>query len=267
MAWNPALAGNCNGLWVGYWYCVAAFSDADGDYPVPATVTTVPSPTGTGSPSDCAAWYLTTLGDDCDTLVAEFGSFSEEQLIEWNPSVWSDCSNVVEGTYYCVAVPGSPTTRTTTLPTSTTAPSSIPTQTGMADDCGDNVWLVSDSDTCASVVSANGISLDNFESWNPAVVASDGSCSLTTGYYVCVGSGSNTTTTTSSTSTGAITTTTSTSSTSTSAPATTTTSSGGAVTTPSPIQSGMTSGCVRFYWVESGDGCWAIADSAGIDLE
>lgn len=265
-AWNPALSGNCNGLWVGYWYCVAAFSDADASYPVPATVTTVPSPTGTGSPSDCAAWYLATLGDDCDTLVAEFGTFSQDQLIAWNPSVWADCSNVVVDTYYCVAVPGSPTSRTATLPASTTAPTAIATQTGMASNCGDDVWLVSSSDTCTSVTSANGISLTDFEGWNPAVVAADGTCALTEGYYVCVGTANGASSSTTSGG-GVTTTTTSISSLSTTSAATTTTSSsGGAVTTPSPVQSGMTSGCVRFYWVEAGDGCWAIANSAGIDL-
>ena len=32
-------------------------------------------------------------------------------------------------------------------------------------------------------------------------------------------------------------------------------------------QTGMVSGCVRFYNVESGDGCYAIAQDAGIPLK
>lgn len=256
MAWNPALAGNCNGLFLGYWYCVADFSGSD--YPAPATVTAVPSPTGTGSPTDCAAWYLTTTGDDCETLVAEFGTFSQADFVGWNPSVWSDCSNVLVGTYYCVAVPGTPTTRTAALSTSA-APTAIPTQVGMAADCGD-VWLVSSTDTCSSVVSANEVLLADFESWNPAVVAADGSCALAAGYYVCVEAATNTTSSTSPGVTG----TSPVSSTSTSP---STVSSGVAVATPSPTQDGMTSGCVRFYWVELDDGCWAIANSAAIDLK
>lgn len=88
--WNPALAGNCNGLWSGYWYCVADFGTAP---PLPPVVTTTPSPIGTGSPSNCADWYNATLGDNCDTVVAQFGTFSKSDFISWNPSVWSDCSN------------------------------------------------------------------------------------------------------------------------------------------------------------------------------
>jgi hypothetical protein len=47
----------------------------------------------------------------------------------------------------------------------------------------------------------------------------------------------------------------------------TTTQSSSASSTPVPVQSGMVAGCHRFYWVESGDGCWAIANSAQIDLK
>lgn len=46
-----------------------------------------------------------------------------------------------------------------------------------------------------------------------------------------------------------------------------TTSAGGAITTPSPTQGGMVAGCRRFYFVQPGDGCWAIANSAGIALK
>ncbi|EUC40695.1 carbohydrate-binding module family 50 protein, partial [Bipolaris oryzae ATCC 44560] len=35
---------------------------------------------------------------------------------------------------------------------------------------------------------------------------------------------------------------------------------------PSPTQAGMVAGCRRFYLVQAGDGCWAIANSAGIAL-
>ncbi|KAL3441010.1 hypothetical protein BJX65DRAFT_314269 [Aspergillus insuetus] len=34
-----------------------------------------------------------------------------------------------------------------------------------------------------------------------------------------------------------------------------------------PNQDGMTSNCNRFYFVEEGDGCWAIANDTGIALD
>jgi hypothetical protein len=39
------------------------------------------------------------------------------------------------------------------------------------------------------------------------------------------------------------------------------------VTTPTPIIPGMVAGCRRFYFTRDGDGCWAIANAAGINLE
>lgn len=90
--WNPALEENCNGLWSGYWYCVADFASTD--LPMPPTVTASPSPVQTGIADSCVAWYMTTVSDTCDAIVSIFGSFSKEDFIKWNPGVWSDCSNI-----------------------------------------------------------------------------------------------------------------------------------------------------------------------------
>lgn len=47
---------------------------------------------------------------------------------------------------------------------------------------------------------------------------------------------------------------------------TTSTTAGGSGSTPTPVQEGMVSGCKDFYLVQSGDGCWAIANANGIEL-
>lgn len=36
---------------------------------------------------------------------------------------------------------------------------------------------------------------------------------------------------------------------------------------PSPTQTGLSSNCTRFYKVERGDGCWAIANDNNINLD
>lgn len=76
--WNPALNGDCQGLWKGYYYCVGVNNGDATDLPLPATVTTTPSPTGTGTVARCAAWYMTTVDDDCADIVEIFGRFSED---------------------------------------------------------------------------------------------------------------------------------------------------------------------------------------------
>lgn len=90
-AWNPALNGNCNGLWSGYYYCVANFNSASPP-PMP-TVTTKPTSVAGGSTDSCTSWYNTTVGDTCDRIALQFGTFSASDFIGWNPIVGSDCSN------------------------------------------------------------------------------------------------------------------------------------------------------------------------------
>ncbi|KAI1977491.1 hypothetical protein LOZ53_001513 [Ophidiomyces ophidiicola] len=258
--WNPALKGNCDGLWAGYWYCVAV----KGARPMPPRVTSLPSPVPTGQPSNCNSWYQTTSTETCDDIVSIFVAFSKEDFIKWNPSVGPKCDGIQKGLYYCVGVPGTPTTRTGPVPTAT-APTETPTQSGIAPTCN-NFWLVSSSDTCESISNRNGISVKQFYIWNPAVGTS--TCDhLVTNTYVCVGVGNGSTSmsvTSGPTTTAKTTSTTGISSvTSSDKPSTT---SGGAVATPAPVQAGMVTGCRRFYKAQSGDNCWAIANSAKIDL-
>lgn len=125
LAWNPALAGNCLGLWVGYYYCVGVDDGDAADLPLPPTVTATPSPTGDGTVASCAAWYMTTVDDTCDDIAEIFGSFSTADFISWNPSVWSSCGNIQQNTYYCVGIPGTPTSRTATILPGTSTTTSI----------------------------------------------------------------------------------------------------------------------------------------------
>ncbi|KAL8356637.1 hypothetical protein RB601_001776 [Gaeumannomyces tritici] len=255
--WHPFLNGNCNGLWAGYWYCGIAF-DWD-DVPMPPTVTTKPSPMPTGIASNCAAWYLTTVADTCDLITQMFGTFSTADFIGWNPSVRSDCSGIVMESYYCVGVPGTPTTRITPVTKPTTTPAEdLPTQEGIALDCA-SFWLVSSVDKCNTIASRSGISLGDLKAWNPAL--GDACGGLKPDFYVCVGRKSSTTRPSSATVTK-----TTTGSTSSSASMTGTTTSSGPGATPTPIQGGMVSGCKKFYLVKSGDGCRAIANNHGIAL-
>jgi hypothetical protein len=122
----------------------------------------------------------------------------------------------------------------------------------MVDDC-DAFYLVVSSDTCADIASSAGISVSDFESWNPTV-GSD--CSgLWLDYYVCIGIvGGNTSSTTTTTTT-------------TSTSMSTSTSTGNGVTTPTPYETGMVDDCDTFHLVVSGDDCADIASDAGITLD
>lgn len=178
---------------------------------------------------------------------------------------------MIQGLYYCVQVnyialtTSKTSTSTSTLSSSATSSAittPTPTQTGMANNC-DNFYLVVSGDTCYDIAAAEGIPLDDFYAWNPAVGTS--CASLQAGYYVCVGvasgsSGTTTTTTSSTLSTSTVSTTKRTTTIT-----KTTTTSGAAV--PSPTQSGLASNCNDFYLVVSGDGCYNLATSASISLD
>lgn len=112
---------------------------------MPSTTTVLPSPVQTGIVSSCTAWYQATDGDDCDLIVDEFGTFAKSDFIAWNPAVQSDCSGLVIGDYYCVAVPGTPATRTASA-----SPMPTPsTPAGTVSDCAD-YWLVGEYVTLPS---------------------------------------------------------------------------------------------------------------------
>ena len=65
-------------------------------------------------------------------------------FIKWNPALGSSCSGLIIGDYYCVSVPGTPTTRSgstgpTALPSNGVGPQ--PEQPGIPSDCS-QYWFV-----------------------------------------------------------------------------------------------------------------------------
>ena len=122
------------------YYCVANFTSL----PLPSTVATLPSPVQSGIISSCTSWYQATFGDDCTLIPSYFETFTQADLLSWNPALKSDCSGLVPGDYYCVAIPGTPTTPTTTasitpLPTNGVGPQ--PEQPGIPSTCS-IYWFV-----------------------------------------------------------------------------------------------------------------------------
>jgi LysM repeat protein len=115
-------------------------------------------------------------------------------------------------------------------------------QSGIASNCND-FYLVQAGDGCWAIANDHGIELNDFYGWNPAVKNDCGG--LQAEVYVCVGVKGSATTTSEN------------------IPSTTL---GGIGSTPTPIQDGMVTGCKDFYFVQAGDGCWAIANDRGIEL-
>lgn len=131
-----------------------------------STTSTGIGPTQTGIASNCVTYYETQSGDSCWEIVTEKYPYLNETLfIEWNPAVGSSCS-ILSGYYYCVA-----TTDAQPLPNIISSCTSY--------------HLVESGDSCWSIETAYGISVEEFVSWNPNVKSD---CSgLWADYFVCVG--------------------------------------------------------------------------------
>ncbi|KAF9770548.1 hypothetical protein IL306_011887 [Fusarium sp. DS 682] len=244
--WNPAVDKDCSGIWANTWYCVGV----PGTPTAPVTRTSEsstkptgankPSPTQDGLISSCTSFYKVRKGDTCSKIIAEHKTFTFDYFFKWNPAVEKDCSGIWADTWYCVGVPGTPTS----VPTKTTATSTKPTgpskpsvtQEGLIGSCT-AFHEAGKGETCAKIVSTYGtFDFDTFFKWNPAVGKD---CSgIWASYYYCVGVPGTPTAKPSATS-----------------PKPTAT---GGIETPSPIQEGIAKNCNKFHQVAKTTTCSSI---------
>ncbi|KAI8685249.1 hypothetical protein NCS55_00195600 [Fusarium keratoplasticum] len=232
--YNPTIGDNCSGIKVGYSYCVEINHGRPEEPEVTSTEDAEPEPTEDSKPSPtqeglvdtCTSFYKAKKGDTF--------------FFKWNPAIEDDCSGIWANTWYCVGVPGTPTsppTRTvesTAKPTGEEKPS--PTQEGLIESCI-RFHPAAKGDTCAKIVSTFGtFDFDTFFKWNPAVGKD---CSgIWAGYYYCVGVPGTPTGKPSATS-----------------PKPTAT---GGVETPLPIQEGIAKNCNKWHPVAKTTTCSSI---------
>ncbi|KAJ2970858.1 hypothetical protein NUW58_g9574 [Xylaria curta] len=236
VAWNPSVLDDCSGIKVGNSYCVEVTRK-----PTTTSSTNVPTPTGTPKPSptqeglieSCTTFYKAVKGDTCDKVVTKYGTFTATQFKEWNPAVGEDCSGIWAETYYCVGIPGTPTSPPTTSPTG--APKPSPTQEGLIESCT-TFYKAVKGDTCDKIVSKYGtFTAADFFKWNPAV-GSDCSGIWAETYY-CVGIPGTPTLPPTTTPTG--------------------------TPKPSPTQEGLIDTCTTFYKAVKDDDCTGIVRKFG----
>ncbi|KAK8103188.1 hypothetical protein PG984_016334 [Apiospora sp. TS-2023a] len=200
--WNPAVGDKCQNLWLHASYCVAGpgwdttvvpsqppVTSVSGSSGV-ATTTTAPTPGSTGVPApgptqsgiipSCSKYAKTQQGDSCTGFAAR-NDITPAKLYAWNSVLGmegSSCGTAFwANEWYCVGVlppSGGNTVGQTVTSGSTptvTATSVVPpgpTQTGIPSSC--NAYAVPISgDGCWSFADRNGITLDHFYKWNPAV--------------------------------------------------------------------------------------------------
>jgi len=210
----------------------------------PSNGISTPSPIQDGMVTNCDKFYLVQPGDQCKSI-ADGNGITLADFYTWNPAVGSQCGSLWGGTYACIhtlntapnSILKSPPTTTATASNGIVTPKA--TQPGMVGNCN-NFYLVQPGDGCAAIASNNGITLVQFYAWNTQ--AGPDCSSLWANAYACVGV------------LGYVR----------SSP---TTSKGNGITTPAPIQTGMTRSCKKFHFVKSGETCGTIASDAGVSLD
>ena len=198
------------------------------------TGTPKPSPTQAGLIESCTNFYLAPANDNCNKIVALYGTFTYDDFVKWNPAVGATCDGIWAKTWYCVGIPGtsiakptirSPAQSSTQRPTTTGSPKPSPTQEGLIESCTSFYFAV-ENDNCAKIVNLFGtFTMRDFVSWNPAVGDDYGGIWADT--YYCVGIPGTPAT----------------------RPVTSTksTTTGNGVSTPLPTQPGMVTNCNKFH--------------------
>ncbi|KJZ69800.1 hypothetical protein HIM_10818 [Hirsutella minnesotensis 3608] len=182
-SWNPALKGDCSGLFPDVYICVGSSSGSSSTHTTTtATATTpprtTPSPVQDGIVKDCGKFYKVKSGDGCYNI-AQSNSIALSDLYSWNPALKGDCSGLFPDYYICV---GRSATPTTSKPPANSTPT--PVQDGMVKNCK-KFYKVKSGDGCYNIAQSNSIALNDFYLWNPAVKSD---CSkLFPDYNVCVG--------------------------------------------------------------------------------
>ncbi|KAI0364300.1 hypothetical protein BV20DRAFT_1029986 [Pilatotrama ljubarskyi] len=118
LAWNPQINSYCTNIdtQVGKGICVGppggGYQASTAVSPVSGTPTALAIPTGPIAPGSdrtlCGMWYEAVPGDTCPQILQIF-KITNDTFYALNPSVNSDCSNLLAGFEYCVAVFGNAT--------------------------------------------------------------------------------------------------------------------------------------------------------------
>ncbi|KAJ6068825.1 hypothetical protein N7499_010712 [Penicillium canescens] len=197
--WNPGLKTSSECKMVpGFSYCVsgpAGSASSAAPSVTPAKTITyngTDAPVQTAVTNGCTQYHQVENGDTCHSIQDRYMSFTLAQFYSWNPAI-TECEGLIKGDYVCVGAV-SPSIQ----PSSSSA---FPTQTGVTQMCN-KWHYVSDNDTCASIFSEFGLTAAQFYSWNPATGSNCNSLWLKTEVCVGISESTPSTTTSTPTETG-----------------------------------------------------------------
>ncbi|KAK6519718.1 hypothetical protein TWF506_000018 [Arthrobotrys conoides] len=197
--WNPALNGDCTGLWADFYVCIGTTTYTETLTTTKKSITktttkttttasnngvTIPTPIQDGMTKSCNKFYFVKTSDGCTAIASQFG-ITPENFYAWNPAAKNDCSGLWANVYVCVGLIGSILTPTTTKQTTSgVIVTPTPIQIGMVKKCK-KFHFVQTGQTCETIQKQYGVTLAQLYQWNPAI---DSTCTgMWAQTYLCVG--------------------------------------------------------------------------------
>ncbi|WYZ36407.1 hypothetical protein EsH8_XIV_000007 [Colletotrichum jinshuiense] len=95
-SWNPALNGDCSGLWPDYACCFKRLTSSGPVAP--------PGPTQPGTIATCKAWHLVQHGQGCWDIQQLYGVPDFATLLLWSPALGSNCESLWPEYTICVSI-------------------------------------------------------------------------------------------------------------------------------------------------------------------
>ncbi|KAF2154796.1 carbohydrate-binding module family 50 protein [Myriangium duriaei CBS 260.36] len=192
-SWNPFIDAFCTNLIAGDSVCVAQPGPAWTGTTIAgasatktaiyATATVVPpGATAHGTTKSCGKYYKVNLGDDCH-LIALNQTITVDLFQKINPDVNAQCSNLVEGLYYCVLPTADWNNTDTGTTSSCSASPAAPTPTGTTSQCC-QYYTIQSGDYCGKVESSFGITMAQLMLWNPDLKSDCSNLQLGAAYCV-----------------------------------------------------------------------------------
>lgn len=145
-------------------------------------------------PSDCTETYMVQSGDTCNSIVAQYNTFTFSILRYWNPDIGQTCFGLRAYTPLCISTPWYTFTAPAQHPDSTVLETDnlnptelpVPVMPSIVAEC--NKYFLAGSgqrvDTISGLV---GESIEDILDWNPAIDRTAATPSTWAGYWLCVG--------------------------------------------------------------------------------
>ncbi|KAF1977828.1 hypothetical protein BU23DRAFT_550508 [Bimuria novae-zelandiae CBS 107.79] len=139
-------------------------------------------------PTNCVATYLSDSGETCGSIINQFNNFTAHDLLAWNPEIGKECFGLIAYVPVCIGVPGytfSGPVEAGDIWTPEEIP--VPVMPGIVPNCTKFEYTdAAGSPGLASILTENGITKEQWNSWNFPTQDPEADWAVWAQYFSCV---------------------------------------------------------------------------------